>query len=541
MSSFSPYTIPQEPAKWVNPLDLNMVYKDISNKDDIAKQNLNELQQISTQLSSIPAFGADSEMLSKKLQKLKSDMSGLNLTNLGDYNTISQIKGLIGSFKNDEEVLNATKRGNFYKQELEKEEEYTKKGLKYRSPTKESLEKYYNSGEYIPNPKINFSGGWVMPDQAKIMKAAKDLVEPEIIFTTDAQGRRQEIKRYNPEDLKLAIEQVSNSDPNYEKELSYQFQEQYGNTDWDEYFKQEHSTLVSQALKNKEIATSFYQKTKDSKYLKMIEQADNIINTFSDTYENPSSPEQSKLKAFQDFKNKQIYQAVSAMDAEQKKPLAMDEIKKAQMDLSNDWKKIQWQAEKEIAVAKKKAELGIGTGSGGDYLVRPDYDAFQNAVTSSQKRMVMDWRGGSDLMENIRDYTEEPKQYEGKKIINFTELPSNIQNTFLGFDAVKSSLKKGEKISGIIIDESDPTNKKYIPIISNSQGTDFKIAKSAGQDVIVDDNSIKLKTQQVKEEKLPGKDPQQPTTETNNSNNNIVTPMTDSLANQGTPRGRNSR
>jgi hypothetical protein len=182
MSSFSPYTIPQEPAKWVNPLDLNMVYKDISHKDDIAKQNLDELQQISTQLSSLPAFGADSEYLSQKLQKLKADMSGLNLAGLGDYNTISQIKGLIGNFKNDSEVLNIAQRGSFYKQELQKKKDYEEKGKTYVSPGLRKAEKYYGSGEYIKDLKFNQSG-FVAPDDKELDLIAKNTPEWENIVT----------------------------------------------------------------------------------------------------------------------------------------------------------------------------------------------------------------------------------------------------------------------------------------------------------------------------------------------------------------------
>ena len=514
--AFSPFSQIVQPAPWVDPINLDLLRQGNMYKEEIARQNLSNLSESVQALASTPAYGKDAEKLQEKMEELKSQISGLNLSDVSDYNTMGQIKGVINQFSNDTDMLAIGKRGNFYKSELQKEQQYNEKGLKYRSPSKKSLEEYYNSGIYATNPEsVTFSSGWQMPDQAKIMKAAKDLVEPEITFITDAQGRRQEVKRYNPEDLKLAIEQVSNSDPNYEKELSYQFQEQYGDTDWDTYSKEEHSTLVSEAAKNKEIATAFYQKTKDSKYLQMIEQADDVINTFSDAYDNPNSSEQTKIRVFQDFKNKQIYQAISAMDAEQKKPIAMDEIAKAKMDLSNDWQKIQWQAEKEIAVAKKKAELGIGTGAGGDYLVRPDYDAFQNTIASAQSRMINDYKATGDEIQNIGDYVgEDPTYLEGRKIINFTSLPSNIQNIFLDFDAVKGSLKQGEKISGIVVDESDPTNKKYIPVISNNQGSSFKIAKSGNQDVVVDDNSIKLKAQQVKEEKIPGKNFPKSTTET---------------------------
>lgn len=349
--AFSPFSQIVQPAPWVDPINLDLLKQANMYKEEIARQNLSNLSESFQALASTPAYGKDAEKLQEKMQELKSQISGLNLSDVSDYNTMGQIKGVINQFSNDTDMLAIGKRGNFYKSELQKEQQYNEKGLKYRSPSKKSLEEYYNSGIYKTNPEsVTFSSGWQMPDQAKIMKAAKDLVEPEITFITDAQGRRQEVKRYNPEDLKLAIEQVSNSDPNYEKELSYQFQEQYGDTDWDTYSKEEHSTLVSEAAKNKEIAKAFYQKTKDSKYLQMIEQADDVINTFSDAYDNPNSPEQTKIRVFQDFKNKQIYQAISAMDAEQKKPIAMDEIAKAKMELSNDLYKIDYKAKQEAGL-----------------------------------------------------------------------------------------------------------------------------------------------------------------------------------------------
>jgi len=497
---FSSYSQVVTPAKWVNPLDLNMVYKDISHKDDIAKQNLDELQQISTQLSSIPAFGVDSEYLSKKLQKLKSDMSGLNLTNLGDYNTVAQIKGLVNDFTNDPEIRPLVERSYFKQQEEKKMADAAKEGKSYYSRGYKNLMDYYNKGEYYTdNSKLGLTPGYITPEIQKTLQALKKNNTKEVMEV----GRDGRNRTYNKVDGEAAARewgQLINTDPQLNKYFSDVFEDEHKDINWEQKGKE---FLLNAATQSQQLAQ--LDPINKEKHLQKYERYMRAANS-------PLLPDQFKDMAFQQYVQDKADDFGNSVDALDLKDIEADAFALDNARTGNDWKKIQWQAEKEIAVAKKKAELGIGTG--GDYL-RPDYDAFQNAVTSSQKRMVMDWRGGSDLMENIRDYTEEPKQYEGKKIINFTELPSNIQNTFLGFDAVKSSLKKGEKISGIIIDESDPTNKKYIPIISNSQGTDFKIAKSAGQDVIVDDNSIKLKTQQVKEEKLPGKDSPKSNTEIN--------------------------
>jgi len=522
MTAFSTNTKTPNFAEYVAPIDLNLYAKGLEYKEGLAKENLKEIQGIIKPFLDIQTYGKDAEVLREKQAQLQQEIQGINLGNLSDMSTMAQIRNVINQFSKDEDILNIAKRINFYNKELEVEEEYNKKGIKYRSPSKRKLEEYYNSGIYKTKPNINFSSGWIMPDMGKIMKQAKEVVEPEITYTTDAQGRRQELKRYKPEDLKSAIEQITSSDPNYENEMFYQFEEQFGDTDWDSYSKQENEQIISEAYNNKNLATDLYKKTGDVKYLKLISDSDEIINTYSNNFQNSNSPQETKEKMFQEFKKSQLNEAISAMDAEQRKPLSMDEIKKAQMDLANDWQKIQWQGEKEIAVAKKKAELGIDSEVMGDYLVRPDYDAFQNTINSTQTRMMDTFNYTNDEIQNIGDYQgENPTYLKDKKIIPFTALPSTIQNIFLDFDAVKQSLKKNEKIAGIVVDDSDPTNKKYIPIISNQDGTTFKVSKNAGQDVIVDDNSIKLKTQQVKQEKLPGND----SPSNNQSSTKITSPV----------------
>ena len=194
--AFSPFSQIVQPAPWVDPINLDLLRQGNMYKEEIARQNLSNLSESVQALASTPAYGKDAEKLQEKMEELKSQISGLNLSDVSDYNTMGQIKGVINQFSNDTDMLAIGKRGNFYKSELQKEQQYNEKGLKYRSPSKKSLEEYYNSGIYATNPEsVTFSSGWQMPDQAKIMKAAKDLVEPEITFITDAQGRRQDASR----------------------------------------------------------------------------------------------------------------------------------------------------------------------------------------------------------------------------------------------------------------------------------------------------------------------------------------------------------
>ena len=478
MVTITSYTVPTSPENLYKPIDDNILAMGEREQYNRAEKASEKISSSYSNLFNIPAQGKDAEILNQYQEEAKQQISQLTKSGLDNPQTIQKINNLISQYTTNADIQAIAKRSFTHEAEAKKEQAAADKGETYRSPAKKSIEDYWNSGVYLKNPtNINFSTGWVMPDQGKIMKQAKELVEPTIEIITDAQGRRQEVKRYNPEDLKLAIEQVASSNPNYEKELNYQFQEQYADTDWDDYSKQENSTLVLEAVNNKEAATLLYQQTKDPKYLKIIANSNDVINTFSDVYENPDSPEQTKLRVYQDFKNKQIYQAISAMDAEQRKPVAMDELKKAQMDLSNDLYKM-----RETELFKLETDSGL---SRKNYASEADF--IKAAAIAVQKNKIKTAEASNPSLstrsENYIDYIREGAIKDGteKKAIE-----SNISNNIdyfknVGFTNIKGiESVKMDKNGDFIVDfNREKFNPINLPIgvINNNIGDEVKLTK----------------------------------------------------------------
>src|SRR5690606_22540066 len=116
---FTPYTTPTEGAKFISPLDLDFYAKGVQYKESIAEKNLQDISTSVNSLLSIPAYGIDKMELGKINQELRDRLSSLNLSNLSDIGTMSQIKSTINQFSNDPRVLAIAQRGSFYQNELE--------------------------------------------------------------------------------------------------------------------------------------------------------------------------------------------------------------------------------------------------------------------------------------------------------------------------------------------------------------------------------------------------------------------------------------
>ena len=486
------------------------------------RSNFQDISTIYSGLNSIQTEGPDARVLDSKIENLRNNLKNLNISNLGDMNTTSAIKQMIGEVSNDPDVLNITRRSVAVQSERAKKRAAQEKGGDYTSPILDKADKYYSGDEYIRDLTFN-QEGWLTPQMAKLKNEyLKDV--PKIKKQVKIGNYWHTIESYDPEAYKNRLNELYNM-PSVRKQMDYDFDLKYENYDFaTEGVKiaqvsldkaklqsdQSHALLQSSNPGSKEynVAMSKYQEAQEfiSKYTPLINNPDLLGNNLK-----------SRMK--QDYINNAI-----DLDIAGEQFYSDVETKEDQFDLNNQQlanslelkkkellyklEEIQKQGDKEVSVAIRKAEAGILPGAGGDYLTRPDYDAFQNTINSAQTRMVDDFNMFGDEMQNIGDYTgEDPNYLKDKKIIPFTALPSNIQNIFLDFDMVKQSLEaagKNKKISGIIVDESDPVNKKYIPVITNTDGSTFQIAKVGGVDVVVDDNSIKLKAQTVRSSKLPG-------------------------------------
>jgi hypothetical protein len=516
-----PYSQVIQPNKFVDPMDLNIYVKGVMYKEQLAKENFQDISTVYNGLNSIPAEGPDARMLDSKIENLRSNLKNLNISNLGDMNTTSAIKQMIGEVSNDADVLNITRRSVAVQSERAKKRAAQEKRGDYTSPILDQADTYYSGDEYIRDLTFN-QEGWLTPQMAKMKNEyLKDV--PKIKKQVKIGNYWHTIESYDPEAYKSRLNELYNM-PSVRKQMDYDFDRNYQNYDFATEGVKIAQTSLDKAKLQSQQAYALLQSSKPGSTdynmaMSKYQEAQEFITTYTPLVSNPGLlGDNLKSRMKQDYISKAIDLDIAGEQFYSDVETKADQFDLNSQQLSNslilkqqdylyELEKIKAQGNKEVDVAIRKAKAGVLSGSAGDYLVRPDYDAFQNTVNSAQTKMVKDWKFGYDLKENITDYSKEPVEYEGKKIIDFTALPSNIQNIFLEFDVVKQALTtagKNKRISGVIVDESDPSNKKYIPVISNNSGTTFEIAKVGGVDVKVDDNSIKLKAQTVKESKLPG-------------------------------------
>lgn len=255
--AIGPYSTPVAPAKWVDPLDLNMYAKGMAYKQELAEKNLKNLKDQYTSTFNLPAYGVDAEHLAKIEQEFRNKTGSLNLSNLGDMSTISQLRGLInqytsGATKEGKDLMAITKRGSFYKSELEKKKEAEEKGLPYYSRSLEQLEKYYNNPDFLTEPKnLSLNSGFVGVNLAKARNEALKDVPKEKYLGKDGYYH----ERYDQGALDEALNSFY-TDPRVKKQITYDIEEKWKDKDWEtegvnqiNSYKQEAQKLHDEAVK----------------------------------------------------------------------------------------------------------------------------------------------------------------------------------------------------------------------------------------------------------------------------------------------------
>lgn len=439
---FSSYSQVVTPAKWVNPLDLNMVYKDISHKDDIAKQNLDELQQISTQLSSIPAFGVDSEYLSKKLQKLKSDMSGLNLTNLGDYNTVAQIKGLVNDFTNNPEIKPLVERSYFKQQEEKKMADAAKEGKSYYSRGYKNLMDYYNKGEYYTdNSKLGLTPGYITPEIQKTLQDLKKNNTKEVMEV----GRDGRNRTYNKVDGEAAARewgQLINTDPQLNKYFSDVFEDEHKDINWEQKGKE---FLLNAATQSQQLAQ--LDPINKEKHLQKYERYMRAANS-------PLLPDQFKDIAFQQYVQDKADDFGNSIDALDLKDIEADAFKLKAVDHIN-------RLNEDIFKLKLKTGLSQNPGeSQSAYIQRLANKAQESDLEIAQAKLNMKTEAQKEMedvkqedrIEIAKIKSEKDRLKDAEKLPEYTldEVRSKYKTSSNFNTNIKSLLKdKGLDLSSI--------------------------------------------------------------------------------------------
>lgn len=290
MATFGPYTQPVKPAEWVDPLDLNMYAKGMMYKQELAEKNLKSIVDTHSALMSLPAYGPDKRKLAEIDQQFRQQLGSMNFSDLSDMSSMSQIKGVLGQYTTNADVLAIAQRGSIYKSMLEEKEAAEKKNKIYVNRGMSKLNKYFNGDEYIQNLKFG-NDGYTAPNAAEIMEGVKKVITPDVKLVPDGRGNYQQIKYYDPEKVRNAFNMVTQSNPNWQKYHRDQIDEMLEDKNVTEYgqqyynnFIEKYQTVYDQALILRDKTTD---KRKAAEYQKVMDQYSSEIANVQKKLQNP--------------------------------------------------------------------------------------------------------------------------------------------------------------------------------------------------------------------------------------------------------------
>lgn len=227
---FTPYSQMVNLAQWTDPMDLNMYAKGLAYREEIAKNNLENLSQSLGAINSINTYGVDAQQLDKIKGELRERLSSLSGGNLTDLNTFSQMKGIINEFSNRDDTQAIYKRISTYNREMQAKKKAEEKGNYYSSPALESLESYWSGKDFYTNPEgLNLSSGWLSPDVTKFMKEIRESAKKKVYDSKS--GMVKEI--IDPRDASALWGQYLSTNPNLAKEVEWSFQKETKGIDWE--------------------------------------------------------------------------------------------------------------------------------------------------------------------------------------------------------------------------------------------------------------------------------------------------------------------
>ena len=338
MPGFSSYSQIVKPAEFVEPVSLDLLAKGTVYKEQMLEKNLEDVNNLISYMDNIPSLqGIDTEKKNEILNNVKQQAAQLSYSDLGNPAVANQLKSYITSITKDPDMQGIMQRGYSYENMLKEKKDVEAKGGQYFNYGLRQAQKYMEDGKYIRNTTFNNLGG-IAPNEAEILKKAKDLTEKKI--TRVKVGNQYELRtQYDPEDLAAAIQTVASGYNNYNLYHKFQFDGTTENMNWDEYANSHFAPIIETAKTNLSLATANYNKaTKDSDkayYKKYMDDFTNQINTYEKLLNNPTATEEIKQKAFNSYQNEILSNQVSAMDAIQQSELKMDDNTKMGIQFAN--------------------------------------------------------------------------------------------------------------------------------------------------------------------------------------------------------------
>ena len=355
--AFGPYTQPVAPAKWVDPLDLNIYAKGMMYKQQLAEQNLKSITDTYNTIMSIPAYGPDKEKLAKIDQEFRQQVGSLNFSNLGDMGTMSQIRGILGQYTTNADVLAIAKRGTIYQSMLKEKDEADKKNKQYLNEGFDTLNDYFSGSDYIQNLKFG-NDGFTYEGAGDIIEQAKKILTPDEKVEKLPNGQYRIVKSYDPEKLKTAVSTIANSNPNWIKYHKYTNNRAFKDKNADDYAKQTYSSLITEnenIIAKANQLKSMTKNPKDIAYydLKIKEANEQIANT-NKKLNNPYLGINFKDEMFQARMNQDIENISEAIQFHAEGETKMDENTKYNRQLNNQLVEKQYDV-----LAKGAAILGL--------------------------------------------------------------------------------------------------------------------------------------------------------------------------------------
>jgi hypothetical protein len=320
MPIYDPYKEVVQPAKYVAPMDLNLLLKGTQYKQEQSEKNFNEIQGQVNNLLSIPAYGKDKEILNQKLQELQQVMGGLDVTNLETPQAKQQINSLINQFSQDKDVQAVAQRGHSYENMLGEKQEAEKKGNRYINYGLDDLNEYYSGDNYIRDYKFS-NNGYLGADVGKIMENIKKTMTPTKTTKTLPNGEVITEEKYDT-DVLLENTKLQLQNSNWEREIKDRTQRKYKNENIDDYALQHASELESIASQNLSNAYFIYgdpssTKEQREKAVADIYKSQKDLATANSIKNNPYHGQAFLLGEIDNEKNKSINQVAEALNYHQ--------------------------------------------------------------------------------------------------------------------------------------------------------------------------------------------------------------------------------
>jgi len=287
---FGPYSQIVKPAEWVDPLNLDLYAKGMMYKQQLAEKNLQDITDTYKSIASLPAYGPDRKKLAEIDQQFRQQLSSMDISDLSDMRSTSQIRGLLGGYTTNADVLAIAQRGATYEKMMKEEEEAKKKNQLYMNPGKRKADKYFNGKDYIRDVTFR-NDGYTFDGNDQIMKQVKSLVTPDKKVVNLGHGEYRIDESYDPEKLKTAFQSVLANNANWKRYHVDKVNESLEDINVDDYAKQYYGLITSQLKSNIDKINQLKALEKDprniAKYDLQLKQQENLIIDINKKIQNP--------------------------------------------------------------------------------------------------------------------------------------------------------------------------------------------------------------------------------------------------------------